>query len=210
METCDKCPKYDTCKEPCAAVNDILWKDNRIMERLYGNRIICYPRNGEIHFSELDIAGIEDMDDFSMHDVIPWTSEDRRLMKTKVFIERFFKKTPCAELAEKYGVKENTIVCMYRDAICTIGKIIDMMDARRNGIKAVKSRCFTEDQKMFLLVSVFGFSGEEVAGMFNLNRGTVNAKVKRMSDRYREAFAIPFRSVYDGLSREQIQERVAY
>lgn len=206
---CENCPEHETCKKTCKAVNDILWKGNRVMERHYSDRIVCYPRNGEIHFSELDIKGIENEDDFSIHDVIPWTSEDRRLMKTKVFIERFFHKVPCKELAEKYGVKVNTIICMYRDAVGTIGKIIDQMDARRAGIKATKSRGFTEDQKMFLLVSVFGFSGSEVAQMFNRNRGTVNAKVKRLSDRYRAAFAPP-RSALDGMTKEQIMERMAF
>jgi|GEM_PF-1252362 len=205
---CEKCPKRDTCKAPCKAVNDILWKDNRVMERHYGDKIVCYPRNGEIHFSELDIAGIQDMDDFSMHDVIPWTSEDRRLMKTKVFIERFFKKVPCKDLAAKYGVEENTIVCMYRDAVKALLRIIAQMDARREGLKAVKLRPFTNDQKFFLLTHVFGFNHVEVARMFGQEHKSLCHRMKVMRDKFSSAFREPKKSALDGMTKDQIAERM--
>ena len=213
MKTCDGCPKYGKCKTPCEEAKKVLWERGRTMERWQKDKIVIYPRNREINFSQLEIKGIDDADDFALHDTIPWSSEDRRLMKTKVFIERFFNRVPCAELAEKYGVKENTIICMYRDAVKSIEKIIAAMDARKHGLKAVKnSKRFTDDQKYFLLTYVFGFSGREVGEMFNTTRQKVDAKTRRLADRYGALFEgeqkKPFRSMYEDMTPEQIHARI--
>ena len=183
---CEQCQERDQCQTPCKAVRAILWADNRVMERHYADHIECLPMHGEVHFCELEERQV---DAFSVDDVIPWSSEERRLRKTIVFIERFFNKVPCRELAERFGVKENTIVCMYAQAVEGIQKIVDAMDARREGLKATKSSRFNEDQKIFLLVNVFGFNSVEVARMFNKDRKAVHAKVKRMADKYRAAFS---------------------
>lgn len=182
---CNQCQERDQCQTPCKAVKAILWRDNRVMERHFSDRIECLPMHGEVHFCELEDYQIER---FSVDDVIPWSSEDRRLRKTIVFIERFFNKVPCKDLAERFGVRENTIVCMYRDAVEGIQKIVEAMDARREGLKATKSSRFKEDQKMFLLVAVFGFNSVEVAKMFNRDRKMVHKKVKQLSDKYRATF----------------------
>jgi len=183
---CATCKKRNECKNPCKAVNAILWKDNRVMERHFRDVIVCYPQGKEVHFSELKDHQLED---FSSNDVILWSSGDVRLRKTTVFIERFFNKVPCKELAERFGVKENTIVCMYAQAVESVEKIIEVLDSRREGLKATKSSRFTDDQKFFLLASVFGFSQAEVARMFNRDRNMVNQKVKRMSERYGALFS---------------------
>ena len=109
--------------------------------------------------------------------------------QTTVFIERFFNKVPCRELAERFDVKENTIVTMYAHAVESLEKIIEALDARREGVKATKSGRFTDDQKYFLLVSIFGFSGAEVARMFKRDEGRVDQKVKRMADTYEALFS---------------------
>ena len=183
---CTNCDKRAECKTPCKTVNAILWAENRVMERHFGDVIVCYPMHGEVHFSEITERQLED---FSDKDVIPWASGDARLRQTTVFIERFFNKVPCKELAERFNVKENTIVCMYARAVESVEKIIEALDARREGMKATKSDRFTDDQKYFLLVSVFGFSQIEVARMFNRDRNRVNQKVKHMSDRYGALFS---------------------
>lgn len=185
-KVCEACEKRSECRTPCKTVNAILWHENRVMERHFGDHIVCYPMHGEVHFSELKD---HQLDQFSIDDVIPWSSEDRKLRKTTVFIERFFHNVPCRELAERFGVKENTIVCMFKQAVESVEKIIEALDSRREGLKATKSGRFTDDQKLFLLVGIFGFSQTEVARMFNRDRDMVNQKVKRMSDRYGALFS---------------------
>jgi len=157
------------------------------MEKHFEDHIEVYPQ----HVWEIQFSGMKDhiVDDFSLDDVVPWSSEDRKLRKTTVFIERFFNKVPCKDLAERFGVKENTIVCMYAQAVESICKILNAMDARREGLKATKSSRFTDDQKMFLLVAVFGFNAVEVAAMFDKDRKIVSRKIKLMADKYRAAFA---------------------
>lgn len=184
--TCLDCSTRSECKKPCKPVNDILWKDNRVMERHYDDMIICYPQRHEVHFSELQDYQPEN---FSDSDVIPWASGDYRLTQTKVFVERFFHKVPCKELADRFDVKENTIVGMYARAVEQLEKIIEALDARREGVKAVRGDRFNEDQKYFLLVSIFGFSGAEVARMFNRDHSRVSLKIKRMTDNYSAAFS---------------------
>lgn len=187
METsCNACQDRCQCKTPCKTVKNILWKDNRVMERQYPDFIVCYPQRHEVHFSELQDHQPED---FSDSDVIPWSSGDNRLRQTTVFVERFFNKVPCRELAERFGVKENTIVSMYARSVEQLEKIIDALDSRREGVKATKSSRFTDDQKFFLLVSIFGFSGAEVARMFKRDEGRVDQKVKRMADTYEALFS---------------------
>jgi len=183
---CDTCPKRGQCKKPCDAVNAILWADNRVMERHQADKIVCYPKSQEVHFSELED---QQLDHFSDKDVVPWNTEELRLRKTVIFVERFFHKTPCKELAERFGVKENTIVCMYKQAVEQLERIIEALDARREGVKATKPDRFTEDQKYFLLVCIFGFSQAEVARMFRRDKDSVNKKVKRMRDRYEILFS---------------------
>lgn len=183
---CDQCKTRSECVEPCKVVNSILWKDNRVMERHYASKIVCYPMGKEIQFSGLQE---EQVDGFSEDDVVPWSSEDLKLRKTTVFVERFFNKVPCKELAERFGVKENTIVCMYAQAVEQLEKMILAMDARREGLKACKKGKFTDDQKFFLLIQIFGFNGYEVAKIFGLDHRVVSMKVKRLSDKYLRGFS---------------------
>lgn len=183
---CNECETRDQCKTPCRPVNAFLWENNRVMERHFEDSIVCYPQGREMHFSEIENFNIEDI---SSAEVIPWSSGDARLKQTTVFIERFFNKTPCKELAERFNVKENTIVCMYKQAVERVQQIIEALDARHEGLKATKPGKFSEDQKYFLLVSVFGFSSAEVARMFNKDHDRVNLKVKRMAGRFEALFS---------------------
>jgi DNA-directed RNA polymerase specialized sigma24 family protein len=139
---------------------------------------------------EVQFSGIteEQMDSFSEEDVVPWSSEDLKLRKTTVFVERFFNKVPCKELAERFGVKENTIVCMYQQAMEQLERMIQAMDARREGLKACKKSKFTDEQKFFLLIQIFGFNGYEVSKIFGLDHRIVSMKVKRMTDKYLQRF----------------------
>ena len=184
---CGDCAKKEECQKPCDEVNKTLWADNRVMEKVSSKGdIITYPQGREVRFSEITEAQVEG---FSGADVVPWAGSDFRLHKTTVFVERFFNKVPCRELAERFGVKENTIVCMYRDAVDSLFRMIKAMDARREGLKATKAGSFTDDEKLFLLVAVFGFNGAEVARMFGVDHRVVSQKVNRLVDRYRGAFS---------------------
>lgn len=184
-ELCIDCESRTKCKQPCRSVDEILWHENRVMERHYQDRIVCYPLGKEIHFSELP-DGMAD--EFSTDDAIQFNTGQCRLTKTAVFIDRFFNKVPCKDLADRFGVKENTIVCMYKQAVEQLERLIETLDMRKAGIKAMKPEKFTDDQKFFLLAHVFGFSQVEVARMFNRDKNMINQKVKRMADRYAAAF----------------------
>jgi transposase len=156
------------------------------MERHYQNAVICYPQHGEVHLSAVHPARLERL---SEKDAFPWSGTDYRLTKTAVFVERFFHKVPYKALAEQFGVEENTIVSIYSQAVEQIGRIVEALDARREGLRAVKASPFTEEQRYFLLVCVFGFSRAEVARMFKCGRDHVWRRVKHLEDRYAALFA---------------------
>ena len=207
---CNDCEDREHCQTPCKAVNAILWEDNHVMEKHYSDAIVVFPGSGkERHFSELTDKQLAEISEI---DVIPWSSGDTNLRKTAVFIERFFNKVPCKELAERFRVKENTIVCMYRDAVEQIERLVRALDARREGIKQVQTDRFNDDEKMFLLVYVFGFNQTEVARMFEKDHRFVSAKLKPMADKFSEIFGNqkkkPVKSVYEGLSKDEIVKRM--
>ena len=188
---CADCKKRDRCKRPCKEVERILRAGNRVMERHFDDMIVCYPMGKEVHFSELkeSIDGPKTtVEDFTYDDLPEFSTEDLRLRKTAVFVDRFFNRMPVSLLAEKYGVEENTIVSIYKQAQEHVERIIEALDARREGIKATKPDKFNDDQKFFLLSHVFGFPQAEVARMFNRDRNVVNQKVKRMTDTYAALF----------------------
>jgi DNA-directed RNA polymerase specialized sigma24 family protein len=186
---CEDCDKRDACRTPCEAVRWYLWQGNPgVMEKHHKDKIVVYPKRGEVHYAELSD---QQQDQISDSNVVPWSSGDLKKRQSTVFVERFFNKVPCKELAERFGVKENTVVTMYRHAVAQLEKIVEALDARREGLKATKSGRFTDDQKMFLLVEVFGFNRVEVARMFKQEHKTICAKLKRMSDKYKEAFSNP-------------------
>jgi DNA-directed RNA polymerase specialized sigma24 family protein len=185
-QLCTECKTREECVEPCKEVKKILWENNRVMEHHYASSIVCFPLNKEVQFSGISE---EKLNGFSEEDVIPWSSEDLTLRKTTVFVERFFNHVSCKELAERFGVKENTIVCMYKQAVEQLEKMIDAMDARREGLKACKKGKFNDDQKFFLLIQIFGFNGHEVAKIFGLDHRVVSMKVKRLTDKYIQRFS---------------------
>jgi len=189
---CADCKKRARCKRPCKEVERILSADNRrTMEKHYRDSITLYPKTHEVHFTELKefTDGLRTtVEDFTYDDLPEFKTEDLRLKKTAVFVDRFFNRMPVSLLADKYGVEENSIVSLYKQALEHVEKIVEALDARREGVKATKPDKFNDDQKFFLLSHVFGFPQAEVARMFNRDRSVVNQKVKRMADRYEALF----------------------
>jgi DNA-directed RNA polymerase specialized sigma24 family protein len=65
-------------------------------------------------------------DEVSGIESLPWKATDHRIKQTTVFIERFFNGTPYKELAERFEVKENTVVCMYRQGGVRVERLMKM------------------------------------------------------------------------------------
>ena len=184
---CGTCQNREHCQTPCKAVNKILDKDNRYFEKPAGAVIICYPGNHR----EVQFASLKDYeaDQFSTDDVVPWNLGGCNLRQTSVFIEHFFNKISYRELADRMESNEDTIESMYYRALERIDAIIKVIDSRDEGIKKVRKGKFTDAQKFFLLVCVFGFNRAEVARIFNRDKNTVCDRVKEMEKKYAALFA---------------------
>lgn len=191
---CEACQDREHCQTACKPVNDILWKDNHVFERHSQDAIVVFPPKHETHFS-----GFADyqLDEISNEDAFPWSSGDYKLTQTNVFIEKFFNKTSTKELAERFGIKEQAVLGIYWDAQKKLEKLIKVLDIRACGLKALKPERFTPDQKMFLLVYVFRFNAAEVAEMFHHDASRVSGKLRRMADKYADAFSGLEKSVDD-------------
>lgn len=187
-QLCSDCEKRDTCTKPCDQIEVILKRGNKaVMEHRYADRIVFYSQGKEISFADLKDY---DVDRFTYDDIEDlFKSTDTRVRKAGIFIDRFFNKMSIEDLSEKYKTSRNNISCMYRDAVKQIFKIISVLDQRRTGIKAISPKSqFTEDEKCFLLVYVFGFSCAETARMMNRSRRVLNKRIKRMHDAHRQNF----------------------
>lgn len=186
METCTACKDRCQCKTLCKDISKKVWKGNRMMERNFDDHIVLYPLPNQTRFSE--IADYK-VNHFSTADAIPWSSGDTRLRKTAVFIERFFNKTPVHELAERFRVDDVTISSAYTTAISQLFKVVQALDAHKEGVKVSQLDRFTKEQKYFMLVFVFGFSINDVAKMFKYDRNLVGSKINRMAKKYGDLFA---------------------
>ena len=179
------------------------------MEKHYSDAIVVFPGSGkERHFSELTD---KQLDEISEIDVIPWSSGDVNFTQTGVFIDRFFNRMPFKDIAEKYHVQENTTVKQFHFAVKALEKIVSILDARREGMRAMKPQRFTDEQKMFLLIHVFCFTQMEVAEIFGLDHRKVSQIVKRMADKFSKNFnnqKEPVKSAYEGLSKDEIVKRI--
>jgi len=208
---CENCEKRNQCTTPCKAVNAILWDQNQVYERHYNDSIVVFPPFREVHFSAVNDYEIED---FSNEDAFPWSSENCELRKTAVFIDRFFNRMSYEEMSEKYCAPINTLRSAYFKCVSRLEETISVLDTRREGIKAVMKQkdVFSEDQKYFLLVDVFGFTGKEVAEMFKKSRPTINKKVNRMREKYTELFHAQeteeSKSADTGLSVSEMMDRM--
>lgn len=183
---CTTCEQREHCQTLCKEISKKVWKGNRMMEDKFDNHIVLYPQKKQIRFSEIEDYKV---DNFSNSDVIPWSSSGTRLLKTSVFIERFFNKTPVHELAERFGVNGATINSIYSKTVNRLSKVIEALDARKAGVFVSRLERFTKEQKFFMLVFVFGFSNKDVAEMFNYHENTIEYKVARMARKYGDLFA---------------------
>jgi hypothetical protein len=190
---CGTCQNREHCQAPCKEVRKVLNKGNRYFEKPQGDIIICYPGKRE----EVQVSSLKDYeaDQFSSTDVVPWNLGGCQLRQTTVFVEHFFNKISYRELADRMDSSEDTIASMYLRALERIYAVIQVIDSRNEGIKRVRKGKFTDSQKFFLLVCVFGFNRAEVARIFNRDHTHVCERVKEMEKKYAVLFS-------DSLSNE--------
>lgn len=208
--TCIECDNRSQCKKPC---EDLYQKLKEVSDGYYEKR----TDDGVMIFSQnhqLQCAFIENEVKFSNEDQTPWCSGDFKLRQTNVFIDRFFGKMSFQAIAEKYKIDEHTAETSYHNAFNQVEKVVRAMDSRKEGIKHSlnSKRGFTDHQKFFLLVKIFGFSGSEVAQMFDVPVTTVNRRVRDMTGQFLfvvgEKKKKPVKSVYEGLSKDEMVKRM--
>lgn len=184
---CEACKDREHCQTACRAVNKILFKDNGVFERHFSDRIEVYPQNGrrEIHFSAIEPERLEKIPGTA---TFPWETGGLQFKHSSVFVDHFINKMPYKECSDKYNVTEAAARSIYLQAASRVQTVVKELDTRRKGLQAVDEK-FTEEQKFFLLVYIFGFTKGEVAKIFGKYRTTVSIKIARMADKYADAFA---------------------
>jgi DNA-directed RNA polymerase specialized sigma24 family protein len=154
-------------------------------ERRVGDDVVCQPQYREVHFSALHPHRLNS---FAEKDAFPWSSTEYNLTLTSVFVERFFERRSDEEIAERHGMKRLDVAKMYHAAVQRLTQVVAALDARQEGLKCVRLRPFTDVQKAFLLVYVFGFNQTEAARMLKLNPANLCRKLRPLAERYGEGF----------------------
>jgi DNA-binding CsgD family transcriptional regulator len=180
---CKNCEKRDACKKPCYELNKQLRKiSGQYWEIPLREDVKIIPQKRQVQFS--DMPESTNVENFSAK--MPWLTGEFKLRQTNVFRDRFFKKMSFKEIADNYGIDEHTAETHFHNACNQVEAVVRAMDSRKAGVKHSlnSKRGYTDSQKFFLLVKVFGFSGSEVARMFKISRKIVNRHVRDMAARF--------------------------
>ena len=120
---CPKCAHYETCQKACYPVQRILSEKYEPYE--VGG--VMYPAHGHIQFSHMF------SDDGKRREHEQLLSDDRgkpfkefnpNLIKTGVFIQRFFFRQPFKDIAVMYDLSLDNARCTYSKALDKILKIM--------------------------------------------------------------------------------------
>lgn len=185
-ELCKTCPKRDTCREPCPALNSAI-NAGRLMEKYYDDRIELFPfDNREIHVSSLGEENLND-DGTPKGEALKLSTDGIKTSKTKIFVEHFFNKRDFKEISDELEAKEKTVREYYRLAIQNIERTIAVLEKKQVGVFYVKKgrlNQFSERDKCFLLHYIFGFTVKETAEILGMTKKMAQTRVLNQRDKY--------------------------
>jgi hypothetical protein len=177
---CPKCTHYQTCQKPCYPVQRILSEKYEPYE-VAG---VLYPAHGHIQMSHMFSRGSKDGDGRPNREGEQILSNDRgkpfkefnpNLVKTGIFIQRFFFKQPFKDIAVMYDFSVDGARCHYSKALEKILKVMKLLDedGRKENSKKHYKKVFRKNaedipktKKCYILAKVFGFSPKEISEMF--------------------------------------------
>lgn len=170
---------------------------SQLYELPYRDRLVMFPENKNIvRFSAIrtDDSG-EETESFTNEDKIQLRTDALELDTSVVFFERFFNQTPFSELADRLGIPVEVVRRRWRAALEKVETLSAVLD-RKNGAERNLDRNknsyrkqFTDEEKAFLMVTVFDFTSKEVAEILGKRTaGGWSKRLRKMKDKYRAAF----------------------
>ena len=183
---CRECSKRDECKDLCPDVKKLVKQE--VYEKAKRDHIMLIPNHGMHCFSNFGDAAF--LDHLTEDDAIKFSTDAIQLNMTKIFIERFFNKRSIKDIADQLGCPENTVATHYKHAVDKIMEMVALLELRNEGIKAVRKRRYTPGQEAFLLINIFGFTGEDVARIRGVAKSTVSKCLTRMERRCNQVLEV--------------------
>jgi len=85
------------------------------------------------------------------------------------------------------GVEFNTVWSYFQRACERIEQIVKLLDSKHQAVKYSRQMLkFDDDEKVWLLKSVFGFKSEEVSDILGMSRIAVKHRIIKKNKEYRE------------------------
>ena len=220
-----KCHNASTCKRPCWFVETLLAQvtDGSLEKQTSDKTITHYGHYWEKRFSSIhestlkkiieSVAGKppdEDSEpDQRRTDDIKF---EPRQKTADIFYLRFFQGKSYDEISKKHGIDHRTAASIYSRGMKRVNAILEALDGRDKAMQFCVDRCrnsLTKHEKAFLLNKVFGFSFKEIAEILGYaSPDAIQHKVNEMYQQYRKEYFPVKKSVYEGLTGEQISQRV--
>jgi translation initiation factor IF-1 len=163
---CKDCVTRPKCKKVCKPVAKVLAMDGQVMEMHYSDCIKVYPQNHETQMATMPQHMIDEMAD---GDQVQLTTDFIPETRTGVFVDRFFRKLPYAEIGAKYDKTPDQCQKIYHEAIQRVNELIRLIDLRKSGLTRVWNRKdMTDGQKWFMLSALFRYTKQEIADLYGV------------------------------------------
>lgn len=229
IRICGKCHNHEKCKRPCWFIEKLLAQvtDGSLEKQTSDNTLMHFGHHREKRFSEIHEATLNKMIAKVCGEVTQdEPEEDQRRSGdiafepsqniSDIFYMRFFQGKSYVEIGEKYGVDHRTAAGLYSQAVKRVNVILEALDGRDRAIRWCLNRQknnLTKHEKAFILNKVFGFSFREIAEVLGYaGPDAIQHKVNEMYQKFRKEHLPekPSRSVYEGMPKEQITERISF
>ena len=229
---CAKCHnKRKGLRGPAGLLKDYGQVTDGSLEKLSGdNTITYYGRYWEKQFSAINEKVLEEAI-FKVSEEQPEPDLDSEPMNRRpedlefsptqktadIFFMRFFLGKSYVEIGEKYGMDHRTAASYYSHGLTRLNEILKILDGRDKAIKLIKQGSknhLSKHEKAFLLNKVFGFGFREIADLLGYaGPDAIQHKVNEIYNGYRKKYLDadpPEQSAYEGLSSEEIKQRMAF
>jgi DNA-directed RNA polymerase specialized sigma24 family protein len=188
---CGDCPGRPSCKTLCKKIQAVINDGASGSERHHRDHIELFPT---FHL-EKNFASLPQ----ETHDGIPFSGPDDftegvylqtdclETNRASIFVEIFFNKRSFQDLADQLGVEFNTVWSYFQRACERIEQIVKLLDSKQQAVKYSRQMLkFDDDEKVWLLKSVFGFKSEEVSDILGMSRIAVKHRIIKKNKEYRE------------------------
>lgn len=188
---CGDCPGRPSCKTLCKKIQAVINDGASGGEKIHPDHIELFPTfHLESNFASLPQESHGGRPFRAVEGFIDGVQLNTDCLETNmstVFVEIFFNKRSFQDLADQLGVEFSTIHSYFMRSCERIEQIVKLLDSKQQAVKYSRQMLkFDDNEKIWLLKSVFGFSNDEVADILGMSRTAVKRRGMKKNKEYRE------------------------